>query len=114
MSATPCSRRIEAISSTARANRPASGCTEPRSPTIPERQLLSGNQGAWRRWFFAAEPKSHRIGSPVRVMSAYRAALSRAHSPMCVAVTYRMLFMSNNSSAPSSERSSASRTRPMR
>ncbi len=87
MSATPSARRISAISLAAPAKRPASGATAPRSPIIPPRMFSSGSHGQYRRWCFAAEPKSHRCGSPPRVRSAKRVILSRAHSPMWVLVT---------------------------
>jgi hypothetical protein len=59
----------------------------PRIEVTPARQLVSGSHGAYSWWCLAAEPKSHRIGSPLRGSSTQRAALSRAHSPMCVLVT---------------------------
>ena len=86
MPATPSARRISAISFAARVNSPASGATAPRRPIMPPRTFSSGSQGQYRRWCFAALPKSHRWGSPPRVWSANRVILSRAHSPMWVLV----------------------------
>ena len=43
-----------------------------------------------------------------------RNSLSLAQLPMCVAVVYRMLFMSNKIREPMSERSRAARTLPAR
>ena len=114
MSATPSARRISAISLAAPVKRPASGATAPRSPIIPPRMFSGGSHGQYSRWCLAADPKSQRCGSPPRVRSAKRVILSRAHSPMWVLVTYRMLLKSKSSSAPSSEASSASRARPNR
>ena len=82
---------------------PVSRGIAPRIEVTPACQLDSGSHGAYSWWCLAAEPKSHRIGSPSRGRSTQRALLSRAHSPMCVLVTYRMLFWSKRSSAPSSE-----------
>src|SRR5256712_195269 len=97
---TPCSRMISLTVRAASSDRPTSGATEPRKPVMPAREFSGLSQGACKRWAFAAEPKSHRIGSPPRVSSAKRATLSRAHSPMVVLVRYRMLFMSKTSTAP--------------
>ncbi len=44
---------------------PAVGAIAPRSPSMPARQLSGSNQGANSRWWRAADPKSHTIGSPV-------------------------------------------------
>ena len=44
------------------------------------------SQGQYIRWCTAAEPKSQRNSSPVRVYSAYRQNLSRVHSPIATPV----------------------------
>jgi hypothetical protein len=86
MSATPCFSRITLISAAARWNRPASGATEPRKPTMPARQCSRGSHGAYSRWWTAAEPKSQSQGSPSPASSAKRHILSRDHSPITVLV----------------------------
>jgi len=84
--ATPCSRISSFTVLATSSESPASGATEPRKPVIPAREFAGLSQGACKRCAFAAEPKSQRMGSPVRVSSAKRATLSRAHSPMVVLV----------------------------
>src|SRR2546422_1610670 len=98
--ATPCSRMRSFTVLATSSESPASGATDPRKPVIPAREFSGRSHGACKRCAFAAEPKSHRIGSPPRVSSAKRATLSRAHSPMVVLVRYRMLFMSKTITAP--------------
>ena len=66
---------------------PVSSGIAPRIGATPARKLSSGSHGANIRWWRAAEPKSHRMGSWPRGRSTQRAFLSRAHSPMCVLVT---------------------------
>src|ERR1039458_5472928 len=63
-------------------------------------QCSGFSQGQYIRWWTAAEPKSQRNSSPVRVYSEYRQSLSRVHSPMDTPVRYRMLLLSNTSRAP--------------
>ena len=70
MSATPSALRIAAISRAAGRNRPASGATAPRSPTIPAWMFSGRSHGQLSRWCLAAEPKSQMCGSPPRVSSA--------------------------------------------
>ena len=77
-------------------------------------EVLLGSHGANSWWWRAADPKSHRIGSAPRGSRVKRAFLSRAHSPMCVLVTYRMLFGSNSSTAPRSDASSDALARSRR
>src|ERR1700674_1130779 len=113
-SATPCSRMISLTVRATSSDSPNSGATAPRRPVIPAREFSGRSHGECRRWTLAAEPKSHRIGSPLCVSKAKRATLSRAHSPMCVLVMYRMLFMSNTNTAPRPALAIASRERPRR
>ena len=49
-------------------------------------QCSGCSHGQYIRWCTAAEPKSHRNSSPVRVNSAYRQSLSLVHSPMATPV----------------------------
>ncbi len=58
----------------------------PRMPTRPALQFSGLSHGTYSRWCTAAEPKSHRIGSPSRGRSAKRQSLSRSHSPILVEV----------------------------
>src|SRR3984893_4591720 len=113
-SATPCSRMISITERAPSSESPPSGATAPRKPVIPAREFSGRSHGACRRWTLAAEPKSHRTGSPECVSRAKRGTLSRGHSPMCVLVMYRMLFMSKTSTAPRPAFPMASRARPRR
>ena len=70
MSATPSSLRMRAISFAADRNRPASGATAPRRPTMPAWMFSWRIHGQLSRWCLAAEPKSQMWGSPPRVSSA--------------------------------------------
>ena len=70
MSATPSARRIAAISRAADRNRPASGATAPRRPTMPAWMFSWRSHGQFSRWCLAADPKSQMCGSPPRVSSA--------------------------------------------
>ena len=67
MSPTPASRISAAISSAWRFIRPNAGDTVPRRPISPALQFSGLSQGTNSLWCTAAEPKSHRIGSPSRV-----------------------------------------------
>ena len=84
--ATPVSSRIPLISATALPGRPASGAVAPRMVVQEAMQCSGFSQGQYIRWCTAAEPKSHRNSSPVRVYSAYRHSLSLVHSPMATPV----------------------------
>src|SRR5208282_307007 len=82
--------------------RPISGVMAPRNIEIPVRDR-SPSHGQCNWWCFAADPKSHKIGSSFCGRSVKRFALSCAQVPMWVAVMYRTLFMSKQSSAPISD-----------
>jgi hypothetical protein len=85
---------------------------DPRQLEIPARQLAGSFQGANLWCVRAADPMSHKIGCWPRITRQQRNSLSRAQFPICVAVVYRMLFMSNKIKDPMSERSSAAATFP--
>ena len=74
------------ISATALATSPASGAVAPRMVVYEAMQCSGLSQGQYIRWCTAAEPKSQRNSSPVRVYSAYRQSLSLVHSPMATPV----------------------------
>ena len=105
-----CSSSIRIFSATASA-RPR---TDPRSVEMPARERSSPSHGLYSLWCRAAEPKSHMIGSSPCGSRQKRTYLSTAHMPMCVAVMYRMLLMSKQSSAPSSDFSSPALARDSR
>ena len=84
--ATPSSRMMSLTVRATSSESPASGATDPRNPVMPAREFCCFSHGACSRWALAADPKSQRIGSPVRVRRANRATLSRAHSPIVVLV----------------------------
>ena len=65
--ATPVSARRSLISATARCGRLASGAVAPRMVVYDAMQCSGFSHGQYMRWWTAAEPKSHRNSSPVRV-----------------------------------------------
>jgi hypothetical protein len=65
---------------------PDSGAAAPRIVVYEAMQCSGFSQGQYIRWWTAADPKSHRNSSPVRVYRAYRHSLSRVHSPMATPV----------------------------
>ncbi len=83
----PCSRSSSRMWAARRSGTPVWSGIAPRIGETPPRKFSGGSQGAYIWWCLAAEPKSQRIGGPVRGSSAKRAFLSRAHSPMWVDVT---------------------------
>ena len=68
--ATPASSSLPRISRTARSVRFAAGGAAPRIVEYAAMQCSGCSHGQYSRWCTAAEPKSHKNGSPVRVSSA--------------------------------------------